>query len=148
MARSRPNEYPPLTAQGQERGHVITCALRFLISQTNQQLSAQYGRDRNRHPYSPSRAFDNAEANSPVGTATIPSPTISTKKVNTLPPTVTGVTVAHGRQGDDGPPEGMEDRSERLGLRLILEVLVHSSDRIEGHWHTSNFRFRRSPSKK
>ena len=25
------------------------------------------------------------------------------------------ITVAHGRQVDDCPPEGMEDRSERLG---------------------------------
>ena len=26
------------------------------------------------------------------------------------------ITVAHGRQGDNCPPEGMEDRSERLGM--------------------------------
>ena len=34
------------------------------------------------------------------------------------------ITVAHGRQGDDGPPEGMEDRSERLGLRLRQLILA------------------------
>lgn len=37
------------------------------------------------------------------------------------------ITVAHGRQSDDGPPEGMEDRRERLELRLILEV-IHAAN--------------------
>lgn len=41
------------------------------------------------------------------------------------------ITVAHGRQSDDGSPEGMEDRSERLGLRLILEVIHPHRGQVE-----------------
>jgi hypothetical protein len=38
--------------------------------------------------HSTSLAFDRAEANSPVGTATIPNPIINTTKVKTFPPRV------------------------------------------------------------
>jgi hypothetical protein len=39
---------------------------------------------------SSSRALDNADATSPVGTATIPKPMISTNVVKIFPPVVTG----------------------------------------------------------
>lgn len=38
------------------------------------------------------RALETAEATRPAGTVTIPTPTMSTKKVNILPPAVMGTT--------------------------------------------------------
>ena len=81
--------------------------------------------------FSCSRSFARAAATRPVGTATMPSPAMSTKIVKTRPPSVMGdgIVITKGAHSDEGPPKAVKSGGIDQGLSLISKrVDAHSGE--------------------